>query len=268
MRIAAVQFDSQFGHIDDNIAKATALMTNVKADLFVLPELCFSGYTFKSSGEAESLAESAAEGHSVIRMRELASRIKAGIVYGFPEKTESGLFNSCAFIPPDGDPVIYRKLHLFLNEKDIFLPGDMGAVIADYRGIKLGLMICFDWIFPEMARTLALSGTHILCHPANLVMPYCQSAMVTRCLENRVFAVTANRIGREFRGGTDNKFTGRSQITSTKGQVLFRGSEDKEEVGVADIDFVDSENKAVNAKNNLWADRRPEFYKRYGEEKL
>jgi predicted amidohydrolase len=268
MRIATVQFEPQFGRVDDNIARAIALISNIKADLFVLPELCFSGYTFKSQDEAESLAEPAVKGKSIDRMRELSSRIRAAIVFGFPEKAERGLFNSCAFVPPDGDPVIYRKLHLFLDEKEFFLPGDLGAIIADYRGVKLGLMICFDWIFPEMARTLALSGAHILCHPANLVMPHCQGAMVTRCLENRVFAVTANRIGREFRGGFDNKFTGRSQITSTKGQVLFRGSEDKEEVGVADIDFVESENKAVNARNNLWADRRPEFYKKYGEEKL
>jgi 5-aminopentanamidase len=268
MRIATVQFDPQFGHIDDNIARATTLITNVKADLFVLPELCFTGYTFKTPDEAFSLAEPADSGHSVIRMRELASRIRAGVVFGFPERTERGLFNSCAFIPPDGKPVFYRKLHLFLNEKEFFLPGDLGPVIADYKGVKLGLMICFDWIFPEMSRTLALSGAHILCHPANLVMPHCQSAMITRCLENRVFAMTSNRIGREFRGAHDNKFTGRSQIISTKGQTLFRGSEDKEEVGVADIDFVDSEDKAVNARNNLWADRRPEFYKNYGEEKL
>ena len=268
MRIAAVQFEPKFGHIDDNITRAVTLMTNVKADLFVLPELCFSGYTFKSKEEVISLSESASDGHSIARMKELASSNKAGIVFGFPEKTDKGLFNSCAFIPPYGEPVIYRKLHLFLNEKEFFMPGDLGPVVVDYKGAKLGLMVCFDWIFPEMARTLALSGAHILCHPANLVMPFCQSAMVTRCLENRVFAVTANRIGREFRGGYDNKFTGRSQITSPKGQILFRGSEDKEEVGVADIDFVESEDKAVNARNNLWADRRPEFYKKYGEEKL
>jgi len=266
MRIAAVQFEPQFGKIEDNIVKATHLMTNVRADLFVLPELCFTGYTFKSQEEATSLSESASDGISITRMKELASRIKAAVVFGFPERAKTTLYNSCAFVAPDGTTKIYRKLHLFLNEKDFFKPGDLGPVLVDYSGVRLGLIICFDWIFPEISRSLALAGAHILCHPANLVMPHCQGAMVTRCLENRVFAITANRIGREIRGGSDNKFTGRSQITSPNGLVLFRGSEDKEEVGVADIDYVDSENKNVNAKNNLWADRRPEYYKNYGQE--
>jgi predicted amidohydrolase len=84
--------------------------------------------------------------------------------------------------------------------------------------------------------------------------------MITRCLENRIFALTANRIGRETRGGFDNKFTGKSQIIGPQGQVIFRGSDDKEEVGVADINYRESENKAINARNNLWDDRRPEYY--------
>jgi predicted amidohydrolase len=47
------------------------------------------------------------------------------------------------------------------------------------------MMVCFDWFFPESARTLALRGAQIIAHPANLVLPYCQTAMVTRCLETR-----------------------------------------------------------------------------------
>ncbi|GAG82910.1 unnamed protein product, partial [marine sediment metagenome] len=49
------------------------------------------------------------------------------------------------------------------------------------------------------ARSLALLGADIIAHPANLVLPYCQKAMTTRCLENRVYGVTANRIGQEKR---------------------------------------------------------------------
>src|SRR5207253_5521489 len=62
------------------------------------------------------------------------------------------------------------------------------------------MMVCFDWFFPESVRTLALAGAEIIAHPSNLVLPYCPDAMVIRCLENRVFAVTANRIGAEKRG--------------------------------------------------------------------
>jgi len=76
------------------------------------------------------------------------------------------------------------------------------------------MMICFDWFFPESARTLALKGAQLILHPSNLVMPYCQDAMITRSIENRVFSITSNRIGRE--GGYN--FTGKSQIVSFDGK--------------------------------------------------
>lgn len=265
MRIALVQLSPYFGKVEQNIVRAIELITNLKADLFVLPELCFTGYTFRSKDEALTLSEPADQGFSIIRMRELSVKINAAIVYGFPERNDEGVYNSAALILPDGKTYVYRKLHLFMHEKDWFLPGDKLSEVIEFRGARLGIMICFDWIFPEAARTLALDGAQIICHPANLVLPYCQSAMTTRCLENRVFAVTANRVGRETRGDFDFKFTGRSQIVSPRGQMLFKAEEDKEEVGVADIDYRESDNKWVNEKNNLWVDRRPIFYSKIAD---
>ena len=260
MRIAVVQLSPHFGKVEQNIIRATELINNLKADLFVLPELCFTGYTFRSKDEALTLSEPADRGFSIIRMRELSAKIGAAIVFGFPERSDKGIYNSAALVLPDGGHHVYRKLHLFMYEKDWFFPGDKPSSIIEFRGARLGIIICFDWIFPESARTLALDGAQVICHPANLVLPYCQAAMITRCLENRVFAITANRVGRETRGDFDFKFTGRSQIVSPHGQIFFKAQEDKEEVGVADIDYRESDNKWVNEKNNLWEDRRPIFY--------
>jgi predicted amidohydrolase len=93
--------------------------------------------------------------------------------------------------------------------------------------------------------------------------------MITRCLENRIFAVTANRFGRETRGLFDNIFTGKSQILGPNGQVLESSTDDKEEIRFADINYRESEDKSGNSINNIWADRRPEFYFRsdYGEKR-
>ncbi len=268
MRVAAVQFDPQFGKVSENIDRVFSLVEGTRADLYVLPELCFSGYTFQSHDEAQALSEGVKGGLSIGKMAELAARQNAALVFGFPEKASEGLYNSSAFISPDGDVAIYRKIHLFMNEKDWFLPGNEPPKIVEFRGCRLGMMVCFDWIFPEAARTLALMGAHLICHPANLVLPYCQSAMITRCLENRVYAITANRIGEELRGGFENRFTGQSQIISPQGKVLYKGSNDKDEIGFADIEYRESENKAVNHKNNLWEDRRPRFYFGNDEKKL
>ncbi|MDW7682147.1 MAG: nitrilase-related carbon-nitrogen hydrolase, partial [bacterium] len=125
---------------------------------------------------------------------------------------------------------------------------------------KIGVMICFDWIFPEASRTLAKLGADIICHPSNLVLPYCQNAMVTRCLENRVFAITANRIGTEKRGGEKLSFTGASQITAYNGEILHRCDRDNEQLVVIEIDPILARNKTITQNNNIFDDLRPEFY--------
>ena len=260
MRVAFVQFDPQFGRISDNIDKATSMVASIDADLIVLPELCFSGYAFTSRAETASLAESIPDGFTMKHMKELSAGLDCGIVYGFPEICGQRLYNSCAFVSPEADIRVYRKLHLYYYEKEWFDAGDKMLNVFEFRGCRIGMMICYDWIYPEVARTLALRGAHLICHPANLVMSYCQSAMITRCLENGIFAVTANRIGIEARGDFNFEFTGESQILSATGEILYRASKNKEEYGVADIDFRASENKVINLKNNLWEDRRTEFY--------
>lgn len=268
MKVGFIQFRPQFGRVSENIDRVTESIENIDSEIVVLPELCFSGYTFTSKSEAASLAENARDGFSMKRMRQLAAQSDKGIVFGFPESDDGKLYNSCAFVKPDGDAEVYRKLHLYFYEKEWFSPGNKQLEIIEFRGCRVGLMICFDWIFPEVTRTLALSGAHLICHPSNLVMSYCQNSMITRCVENSIFAVTANRIGREQRGKFDFLFTGKSQIISNTGKILCRASEDKDEIGIADIDFRASENKRINEKNDLWMDRRVDFYRmRYdGEE--
>ena len=79
-----------------------------------------------------------------------------------------------------------------------------------------------DWVNPESARSLALQGAEVLLHPSNHVMPHCQEAMRTRCLENRVWAVTANRTAEDDRGDLRLEFTGQSQIVGPRGEVVSR----------------------------------------------
>ena len=121
-------------------------------------------------------------------------------------------------------------------------------------------MICFDWFFPESARTLALRGADIIAHPSNLILPHCPDAMVTRCIENRVFAVTANRIGSEQRGDKEKlMFIGKSQIASPMGEILYRASGDKEELTVVEIAVERARDKNLNSFNDLFDDRKKNF---------
>jgi len=121
-------------------------------------------------------------------------------------------------------------------------------------------MVCFDWAFPEVARVLALKGAELLCHPSNLVLTHCQQAMITRCLENSIFAVTTNRYGSEsFPGGTLD-FTGQSQIVSPEGKLIYRAKPDEEELFIAELDVRKSREKRITPNNDLINDRRPDYY--------
>ena len=121
--------------------------------------------------------------------------------------------------------------------------------------------VCFDWFFPEAMRVLALKGAQVICHPSNLVMPYCQDAMRTRSLENKVFSVTANRIGTEKRGSFSLSFTGRSQIVNPEGKVLAHAGERSESLKIVEIDLEEANNKSINPNNDLFKDRKIAFYK-------
>ena len=121
-------------------------------------------------------------------------------------------------------------------------------------------MICFDWYFPESVRILALEGAQIICQPSNLVLQWCQRAMVIRGIENRVFTVTANRYGTEERGKYTFTFTGASQITTPAGEVLSPAPDSGDTVSVVEIDPSLALHKNVAERSNLFDGRRPEFY--------
>jgi predicted amidohydrolase len=122
------------------------------------------------------------------------------------------------------------------------------------------MMICFDWIFPEVSRKLAIGGTQIIAHPANLVTPYCQPAMITRSIENRVFIITSNRYGKEISGSSSLIFTGRSQIISPMGTIIVRANQFRDKVVIVEIDPSLALDKNFSDKNDLFKDRRPQFY--------
>jgi predicted amidohydrolase len=254
-----IQNSPRFGEKSENFTQIINLGKGIKADLLVLPELFATGYAFTSRAEAFALAETA-DGETAGLMKQLSAGTGAVIVGGFIEREGDQIYNSAIMIYQGQVIGTYRKIHLFNREKLWFSPGNHPLEVFQVNGMKIGMMICFDWIFPEVMRTLTLKGAQIVAHPSNLVMPYCQSAMVTRCLENRVFAVTSNRIGRETREDDDFIFTGRSQITCVNGNVLSTGPIDKLCVNTIDIDIHHADNKSINPYNDLIEDRRKDFY--------
>ena len=262
MRVGFFQFCPEHGAKSSNIEKVRGAVSRLQCDLLVLPELFNTGYLFASAAEAQKLAERIPSGPTTQALLQIASERHVALVGGLAERDGEKLFNSSVLATPDGEVFRYRKLHLFGYEKDVFLPGDRAPEVFEVRGVKVGMMVCFDWYFPETARVLMLKGAQIICHPANLVLPYCQGAMVTRCLENRVFAITANRVGTEAVSGREVAFTGGSLIVDPLGNVLARATIDGEEAGVVDIEPKMSCEKGLTNRNDLMSDRRVELYGR------
>jgi predicted amidohydrolase len=261
MRVGYYQFAPAFGETKRNLDAVCGRLSKVEAELIVLPEFFASGYQFVSKEEVQSLAEPVPGGPTTQRLVEVARDRGMHLVAGLPERVGDRYYNSAILVGPKGILGVYRKTHLFFEETLFFSPGDTGFTIWDIGTAKLGILVCFDWYYPESARTLAIKGADILCHPSNLVLPHCPDAMVTRSLENRVFSITANRIGSEERGGkTKLTYIGQSEVVTPQGRILKRASADQEELAVVDIDPADARNKTLNAYNDLLRDRRNQHY--------
>jgi predicted amidohydrolase len=262
MRVAFFQFAPRFGRIGDNLETVLARLEKVEADLIVLPELFSTGYQFVSKRETAELSEEIPSGRTARRLSEWARDRGIWLVAGMAERKGKALYNSALHVGPKGYAGTYRKVHLFDEEKKWFRPGNLGFPVFPVGKVRLGIMICFDWFFPEAARSLALGGAEVIAHPANLVLPYCPDAMVTRCLENRVFAVTANRIGSEKRGGRKRlTYIGQSEIVDPKGRILTRAPGNKEILKIVEIDPMEARKKKLNRFNDLLRDRRVKLYK-------
>jgi predicted amidohydrolase len=260
-KIGFAQYDVEFGEYDHNTATISRLAAAASdADLLVFPELGLTGYEFKDAREAERYAEPFGAGPTSETLKRLSVKHKTTLVIGYPEYTTKGCYNSAMLATPDGGLHNYRKLHLFSRETELFTPGTDEPPVIDTPAGRIGLMICFDWIFPETARMLAVKGAQIIAHPSNLVLQWCQRAMFCRCLENAVFAVTANRIGTEERAGRKLRFTGASQVVDPKGEVVLNATEAEEFVGVVEVDPSKADDKHITPYNHLIDDRRPEHY--------
>jgi predicted amidohydrolase len=260
MRAGFIQFTPVLGDIDQNILKICKLVDKIDADVVVLPELCNTGYHFTSRQEVQALAEEIPFGKTTETLCRLAKTRDTHIIAGLIERSGDQCYNASVLVGPAGYIATYRKIHLFFEETLWFDPGDREPAVHDIEICRVGLMICFDWIFPETVRILALKGADVICHCSNLVLPHCQEAMVTRCLENRVFAVTANRTGTETREGKSLHFTGKSQITGPDGSILYRGGESTEESVAVEMDPTLARNKAINPYNDAFGSRRIEYY--------
>ena len=152
MRVGFFQFAPVFGEVSHNLDTVVETLNQAEADLIVLPELFASGYQFVSQQEVITLSELVPTGPTTQRLIDLAKRRRMVIVAGLPERAGAACYNSAVIVGPSGFIGCYRKTHLFFEETLYFTPGDTGFQVWDIGLAKIGVMICFDWYYPEAAQ--------------------------------------------------------------------------------------------------------------------
>jgi predicted amidohydrolase len=271
MHVAVAQMEPKLGENERNLDAGLARLAEAVAagaELLVLPECAIPGYMFGSLEEAMPYAEEI-PGPSTDALEAACRRLGAHVVCGLLERDGDLLRNAAVLVGPDGLVGSYRKTHLpFLGVDRFTTPGDELPVFDTTLG-RIGVEICYDLRFPEVTRTLALRGAEIVAHPTNFPMAAkVQTELITvaRAAENRIFLLTANRVGKERWG----EFCGWSQIVDPYGKRLAEAGQREEALLVADIDIEKARDKDYVIPGEyelyLFGDRRPELYASLVEE--
>jgi beta-ureidopropionase len=208
------------------------------------------------------------DGLVISRMREVAREHRMVLVVPWYEEAMTGVYyNSAAVIEADGTLLgKYRKTHIphvgpCFWEKYYFKPGNLGYPVFDTSVGKLGLIICYDRHFPEVARAVGLRGAELVFNPSATVESLSrylwELEQPAHAVANGYWVAAINRVGTEP-PLNDNKFYGSSYFCNPRGKIVCQASETEDEVLVCDVDL-----DMVRETRNTWQffrDRRPETY--------
>lgn len=293
IRVATAQFEHHDGDKDENLGRIESLAAraaNAGAELVAFHECSVTGYTFlqgRTRDELDSLAEPVPDGPSVQRLIAAASRSRIAIGAGLIEREPGGTLRKCyVVVTSEGLLARHHKLHPFIHPA--IEPGDRFTVF-DYRGVRFGILICYDNNLPENVRATTLLGAEVVlmphvtgCTPSPMpgrgpVDPklwanrerdparlrnefdgpkgrgWLMRWLPARAWENGVFAVFANNIGLD--GGTIKP--GLSMILDPHGEVLNECRALGDDVAVALL--TPEAFEQASGRRYLRA-RRPELY--------
>lgn len=256
-KLALVQTNCFLGDENQNLEKARGFVTEAVsrgAQLVIFPEMYLTGYALKEETAKHALLP---DSPFLSEVRALATGNNVTIIMGYPEMDQgSGLvYNSVYFTDRSGKSKVQRKIHLVRGETGIFEAGK-NLQTFDTPLLKIGIMICYDLYFPEVARILALKDVDIIVVPSADWYPFdrlVEKLIPARAIENSVYVAYCNRVG------TEDKFHffGRSCIVDPRGNIL-REASDQNEVIVGEIDSVLA--KQVREDMGFLRDRRPQMY--------
>lgn len=263
MKIALVQFEGAICEVEANTAHACDLIAEAArngADLVVLPELFSTGYNLDIVGPRILDLAERVDGPTVAALRAAGRENNVYVIAGLAlvkEQLPAVAFNSSVFIDRAGELMgTFDKAHLWALERFYFRSGNELPVFDTEFG-KVGVMICYDMGFPEVARILALKGAELIVCPS----AWCEEDhdvwnynTQCRALENTVFLAAVNRHGRE----DDLYMGGHTRVCNPRGAVIAELAEEAEGILYAELDF--EQLKTFRTASPYLRDRRPDLY--------
>ena len=266
---------------DKNFARALDFVHDAAkrgAQIVCLPELFRSHYFCQAEDHANFALAEEIPGRSTSTLGALARELGVVIIASLFEKRSAGVYhNTAAIIDADGTLLgKYRKMHIpddpAYHEKFYFTPGDLGFKAWPTAYGKIGVCVCWDQWYPEAARLTALRGAEIIFYPTAIGWHLAEKAEFgaaqhsawetmqrSHAIANGCFVAAVNRVGHEAPAGGDGiEFWGQSFVAAPSGEIVAKGSVDREEIVFAEIDW-----KRVDQHRTHWPflrDRRIDAY--------
>lgn len=277
LTVAAVQMAMVDGDVARNVATAERLVRDAAgrgARLILIPEL-FEDRYFCEDQRAEHLAKARPlAGHPTVEhFAAVARELSVVLPISFYERSGNELFNSCAVVDADGSVLgVYRKSHIpdgpGYSEKYYFRPGDTGFRVWETAVGRIGIGICWDQWFPEVARELALAGAEVILYPTAIgsepteptwdSAPHWQRVMQGHAGANLVPVVAANRVGVEVGSRFTLEFYGSSFIAGPTGDKIVEADRTSETVLTTTFDL--DEVAVLRRSWGVFRDRRVDLY--------
>lgn len=274
VKVAATQMSITWD-IENNIKKAKNMVreaAHAGAKVILLQELFKTPYFCQvEKYEYFKLAE-APNAPFIKEFMELAKELDVVLPISFFEKAGNVYYNSLIMIDADGSNLgVYRKTHIptgqSYEEKFYFAPGDTGFKVFHTKYGKVGIGICWDQWFSEVARALTLMGAEMLLYPTAIgsepVLPkdsknHWQNVMTGHAAANIIPVIASNRIGTEKEDNSEMTFFGSSFIANEDGDKVVEMDRISEGFITHEFDLDE-----INFKRQSWGifrDRRPEMY--------
>ncbi|MBV7565930.1 carbon-nitrogen hydrolase family protein [Pseudomonas sp. PDM27] len=234
MKIELVQLAGRDGDVVHNLGRTLEAIATcaVDTDLLIFPETHLTGFV-----DAEQLASVAEplDGPTLQAVQQMVRKRNVSVVVGIAENDGGIFYNTSVLVTPEGIALRYRKTHLWPSERGLFQPGDR-YVTALWKGVRVGILICYDIELPENARALGQLGAELILVTNGNMDPYGpvhRTAIMARAQENQAFAVMVNRVGE---GDDGLVFAGGSAVVNPFGQIMFEaGREECQQVVTLDL---------------------------------